>query len=138
MHTGTDGRPLHDHHTPVYSRAVCVRTYDLEEVRERIIERSFTRILGTVTYTLLKDKFNFFEKSSFAPPGASGRQVIAENNEFLKNHISYLNMFFWGFHQHVYLAPMKVFRKPKRVLVRNPSRQPLTAFHSYEKPIRVF
>jgi hypothetical protein len=32
----------------------------------------------------------FFQKSRFMPPGASGRQVIAENNEFLKNNIHFL------------------------------------------------
>jgi hypothetical protein len=41
---------------------------------------------------LLKRISIFFEKSSFPPLGASCRQVIAENNEFLKNHISCLTL----------------------------------------------
>jgi hypothetical protein len=70
-----------------------------------------------------KEKFKFFEKSSFGYQPLSGRQVIAKNNEFLKYHISYLNVLIKGLQDRIWTPEVLNHHKkstPQRGVTHSP------------------
>jgi hypothetical protein len=83
----------------------------------------------------------FFEKSSFPPLGASGRQVSAENNEFLKNHISCLkrnSIFFELSFPPLGASGRQVIAKNNEFLKNHISCLIISAVASFHTPMRSF